>query len=370
MTCSAEPDIFMDEWANRMLAPLRMERYPLSASLELTERCNLNCVHCYINQPANSQSAKAREMSTDQVKGILNQLAQAGTLFLMLSGGEVLLRPDFAEIYLYAKRLGFIVTVFTNGTMITPEIADLLAKAPPQLIEITLSGASTVTFDAVTQVRGSFEHCLKGIRLLLERGLPLVLKTVLLTINQHELQEMKDLANELGVRYRYDSAIWPRLDGNHSPYRYRLSAEETLKMDLTDLERVQEWHKTGEKFSGVPLRQDLAFTCGAAIRSFHIDSAGRLCACMMMRRPSYSLLEMPFAEAWEKLGEIRKIKRVKHTECENCLANDLCSQCPGWSQLEHQDYETPDDFVCELGKLRMQYFGKIVYVPIMEGANG
>lgn len=367
MNCMAEPEISLDVWANRILAPLGNERYPLSASIELTERCNLNCVHCYINQPANSQSAKAREMTTEQVKFVLDQLAQAGTLFLMFTGGEIFLRPDFTEIYLHAKRLGFIVTLFSNGTMITLEIADMLAKVPPRSIEITLSGATPETFDAVTQVKGSFEQCIRGIRLLLERDLSVYVKTVFLTINKHEFEAIRELAKDLGITHRYDSVIWPRLDGSHSPYRYRLSAEETLAMDLADPERVTEWLKSAKRMAGIPVRSEMAFTCGAGFRSFHIDSAGRLCTCMMMRRPSYSLLEMSFTEAWEKLGEIRKIKRVKHTKCEHCLANDLCSQCAGWSQMVHQDYETPDEFVCELGKLRMQYFGKIIYEPIMEG---
>jgi len=367
MNCLAEPDITLDEWANRMFAPLHKARYPLSASIELTERCNLNCVHCYINQPANCQSAKAREMSTEQVKFVLDQMAEAGTLFLMITGGEVLLRPDFKDIYLYAKRLGFIITVFTNGTMVTPEIADLFAKARPHLIEITLDGASAETFEAVTQVKGSFKQCLKGIRLLAERKLSLYLKTVVLTLNRDELLDIKNLAESLGVPHRYDGSIWPRLDGSHSPYLHRLSAEETLEMDLADPARAEEWYKTGEKFSGIPLRRDVAFTCGAGVRSFHVDSAGRLSACMMTRRPSFNLLEMPFAEAWEHLGEIRRIKRVRSTECEDCLANDLCNQCPGWSQLEYQDYETPDAFVCILGKHRLLKFGRIERL-LLEGS--
>lgn len=370
MNCLAVPEITLDEWTSRMLSPLQKARYTLSASIELTERCNLNCVHCYINQPANCQSAKASEMSTEQVKFVLGQMAKAGTLFLMITGGEVLLRPDFEEIYLYAKRLGFLLTVFTNGTMISPEIADLLAQFPPRLIEITLNGANAEKFEAVTQVKGSFEQCMKGIRMLVERKLPLHLKTVVLTLNRDELQDIKNLAESLGVPHRYDSSIWPRLDGSHSPYLHRLSAEETLEMDLADPARVEEWYKTGEKFSGIPLRRDVSFTCGAGVRSFHVDSAGKLTPCMMTRRPSFNLLETPFAEAWEQLGEIRKIKRVRCTECEDCLANDLCNQCPGWSQLEHQDYETPDSFVCTIGKQRMFKFGIIKKQLVEEETYG
>lgn len=366
MSCLAEPEISLDVWAERMLAPLNKGRYPLSASIELTERCNLNCVHCYINQPANSQNAKAREMSTAQIKNVLDQLAQAGTLFLMMTGGEIFLRPDFEEIYLHAKRLGFILTLFTNGTTITTEVADMLAKVPPRLIEITLDGATAETFEAVTQVKGSFEQCLRGIRLLRDRGLKVTVKTVLMTLNLHELQAISDLAEEFGVKHRYDSIIWPRLDGSTTPYRYRLPAEESLAIDLADAERVTERYKSGQKMAGVPVRKGYAVSCGAGLRSCHIDCTGAMSTCMMMRNPSYDLLRMPFTEAWEKLADVRKIKRSRSNACEDCIANDLCSQCAGWSQLVHHDYETPDEYVCTLGKLRMHQFGLVISEPILE----
>lgn len=367
MNCLAEPEISLDEWANRMLAPLGMQRYPLSGSIELTERCNLNCVHCYINQPANSESAKAGEMSTEQVKFVLDQMAQAGTLFLMITGGEVLLRPDFEEIYLHAKRLGFILTVFTNGTMVTPEIADLFAKARPHLIEITLDGATAETFEAVTDVRGSFGQCMRGIRLLKERNLPLLVKTVFLTLNIHEQKAIQDMAVELGLKHRYDSTIWPRLDGTESPYCFRLNVEETLAMDLADPQRTEAWFENAEKFAGIPVRSHLVFTCGSGFRSFHVNCAGEMSLCMMVRKPSFNLLEVPFQEAWENLGEMRQLKRKLGTECESCSANDLCSQCAGWSRLTHGDLETPNAFVCKLGKLRMQKFG-ILQESVMEGS--
>jgi len=369
MSCLAEPEIYLDTWANRMLAPLGRARYPLSASIELTERCNLDCVHCYISQPAASEAAKAREMTTAQVKSVLDQMAQAGTLFLLITGGEAMLRPDFTEIYQHAKRLGFIITLFTNGTTVTPQLADMLAKAPPTLIEVTLDGATAETFEAVTRLPGSFAQCLRGIKLLRERGLVVLVKTVLLTLNQNELQGIRSLAAELSLNHRYDSTIWPRLDGNPAPYRYRLSPEKTLAMDLADPERAAEWVVNSERNAGIPVRNGLTFTCGGGHRSYHVDSAGRLTVCMMVREPSYSLLEMPFAEAWERLGAVRNMHRSKATRCETCAANDLCAQCTGWSQLSNKDNETPDDFVCTVGKLRMKQFGIKVLEPVMEGSN-
>lgn len=369
MNCLAQPEIGLDEWANRLLAPLGNQRYPLSASMELTERCNLNCVHCYINQPINSQVARAREMSTEEIKAVLNQMAKYGTLFIMLTGGEILLRSDFEEIYLYARRLGLIVTIFTNGTLIDERIANLFARVPPRSVEVTLEGATAEVFEAVTQVRGSYGQCLRGLKLLLDRGVRTKVKTVLLTLNQHELPEISKLAETLGIFHRYDCTIWPRLDGDRSPFRFRLSPEVSLEFDLADNLRTEERYKSGRKMAGLSARKGLAVTCGAGFRSYHVDSAGNMSACMMLRKPSYNLVEMPFLEAWENLGEVRKIKRVKQTECEVCTANNLCSQCAGWSQLVHKDYETPDNFVCSSGKMKLLRFGTGINEPVLEGIH-
>ncbi len=366
MNCIAQPEIGLDEWATRLLAPLGNKRYPLSATMELTDRCNLNCVHCYINQPVNSKVAMARELGTEQVKAILNQMAESGTLFVMLTGGELLLRPDFEEIYLHARHLGLIVTIFTNGTLIDERIADLFAKVPPRSVEITLEGATAEVFESVTRVKGSYKDCLRGIKLLHDRGIKTKVKTVLLTLNQQELPAIIELAETLGVSHRYDSTIWPRLDGGQSPYRYRLSPELSLDFDLADSLRTEERYKSGKKMVGVSARRFQAVSCGAGFRSYHIDSAGNLSACMMLRKPSYNLLKMPFVEAWDRLGEVRKIQRVKHTECENCFANNLCSQCAGWSQMVHNDYETPDTFVCLSGKLKLRRFGAGINEPVLE----
>ncbi len=102
-----------------------------SLDIELTERCNNDCIHCCINLPANDRDAKAKEMTTGQIKGILTQAAQLGCLRVRFTGGEPLLRPDFEQLYLFARRLGKKVLIFTNGRLITPQLADLLARIPP-----------------------------------------------------------------------------------------------------------------------------------------------------------------------------------------------------------------------------------------------
>jgi radical SAM protein with 4Fe4S-binding SPASM domain len=346
------PEVEIADWVVELRAPLQGRRYPLSGTLELTERCNLTCVHCYINQPSANRAAQARELTTIQAKGILDQIADAGCLTLLLTGGEPLIRTDFPEIYQHAKQRGMLITFFTNGTLITPRIADLLADMRPFTIEISLYGATQETYESVTQVTGSYARCRKGIDLLLDRGLPLRLKSVVLTTNRHELNEMSDLADQLGVKFRYDGMLWPRLNGEQQPFNYQISAQEMIALDQIIPEKQEAWQQLARSGSGQPVRAEYVYNCGAGLWGFHIDCAGKLSICTMSRSPTFDLLQMSFQEAWEALGSLRNEKRQLETVCQTCKVGVLCFQCPGWSQAVHGDNETPVDFVCELGHLR------------------
>lgn len=352
MDCSACPEVSVGQWGQELAARLGGQRYPLGATFEITERCNLACVHCFINQPAASQAARSRELSLAEVTGILDQMAGAGCLSLLLTGGEVLLRPDFAEIYRRAKRGGMLVTVFTNGTLLTPRMADLLAEWPPRSVEISVYGHSAETYEQVTQVPGSYARCRQGIELLQARGVKLRLKTIVLTVNRHELPGMRAFADQLGVEFRYDGILWPRSDGGHEPWAYRLSPEEIVALDQDDRARQQTWQDLHAKLSGGLSRRESIYHCGAGHRGYHVDAAGRMSLCMMARRPAYDLREMSFQEAWERMGALRLKKRQLDTPCRTCSAGIVCLQCAGWSQMVHGDDETPVEYICEIGRLR------------------
>ena len=353
MSCLNLTEFAFDEWGEILLQPLQGGRYPLAGEFELTDRCNLSCAHCYINQPAACNQARQDELSTAQVKEVLDQIAEAGCLHLLLTGGEPLLRPDFSEIYLHARRKGILVMLFTNATMLTPTIIEVLKEAPPHLVEVSIYGATQETYEAVSRVPGSFKRFLHGLRLLQESGLPVATKSVLLTINKHELPMMRKLAEDFGFRYRYDGSIFPRLNGSDDPFQYRLSIEEMLELDRSDPERMQAWVDNYENTKHLQMRSEkFVYSCGAGYRSFHISSSGELSPCMMTRRPSYDILEMGFRNAWQKLGEVRLVERTLKLPCINCSAAGMCVQCPGWSQLVHGDDESVVDFVCQMTKAR------------------
>ncbi len=351
MDCTTIEELGLDQWSSDLLQKLGGRRFPLTGMFELTDRCNLGCVHCYINQAASCQAAKDSELSTDEVKHILDQIAEAGCLNITFSGGEVLIRPDFTEIYLYARRLGLLVTVFTNATLLTPRIADVFAESRPKKVEVTLYGATRETYEKVTGVPGSFDHCMRGIELLLERDIPLNLKSMVLTINLHELPMLRSFAEQRGLEFRYDGNLWPRLDGSSKPYEYRLSIEQMISLDDDNPERQKEWERLSREFSGSASRAEKVFSCGAGLWSFEISSTGHMSICGMARRPSFDLRQLGFVEAWQQMGELRQMKRVTDNKCRTCTLGALCVQCPGWSQVVHGDNETPVEFLCELAHM-------------------
>ena len=129
------------------------KRVPMEVSIEVTRRCPLECLHCYNNLPMADHAARMRELSLEEYRRLLDEIADAGCFWILFTGGEIFARADFLDIYSYAKSKGFLITLFTNGTMITERIADFLAEYRPFAIEITLYGATRQTYDALTQIR-------------------------------------------------------------------------------------------------------------------------------------------------------------------------------------------------------------------------
>ena len=154
--------------------------FPFNGQIELTYRCDLNCVHCYCK----GSEDKDRELTAKEWKKILDALQEEGCLNLCLTGGEPLIRKDFLEIYSYAKSKGFIITLFTNGQAVPPKVIDYLVKSPPFSIEITLNGITKRTYESITQIPGSFLKVMKTINALKEKKLPLVLKSNCLKQNK------------------------------------------------------------------------------------------------------------------------------------------------------------------------------------------
>jgi MoaA/NifB/PqqE/SkfB family radical SAM enzyme len=256
------------------------DRFPYSCQWEVTCRCNLHCVMCYTDC-FNRAEAIRQELSTAEILRIMDELAEAGTLELCLTGGEPLARPDFFQLYEHAIRCGFLITIFSNGTLITEAHADRFASLRPHRIEISLHGITRETFERITLGQGSYDRCLQAIGLLLDRQIPLVLKSTALTVNWQEILNVKRYVESLGsVTYKLGEELRPELDGGSGPFKYALS-----KQDLADLNRQDPelWSDACRLDSVEPL------PCQSGMQRFHIDAYGQLQLCSGNRRQSYDL---------------------------------------------------------------------------------
>ena len=357
MECPHIPKISYGEFGKRLREKIAGKRLPLSGSLELTFRCNLKCVHCYLGDARHGIPEK-EELSYPEISALVDQIVDEGCLWLLLTGGEPLLRPDFLDIYTYAKRKGLLITLFTNGTLVTPQMADYLQQWRPFRIEISLYGRTKETYEKVTGVPGSYERCLRGIDLLLERGLPLRLKTVAITLNKHEISATKEYADGLGLSFYFDPLINPGLDGEAGPTTFRLTPEEVLELDLADVERADELRGFCDRMQRPASEPEYTYVCGAGIRSFHIDPYGKLSLCLVSRSRSYGLREGSFHEGWhEFLPQVRYHKAGDHYVCSRCELISLCGQCPGWAELEHGDQQAKVEFLCRVAHLRAETLG-------------
>ncbi len=330
---------------------------PISAGFEITQRCNLKCLHCYINnQPVNYN----KEFTIKDIYNLLKEMAKNGCLWLLITGGEPLLRKDFCEIYRYAKKLGMIITVFTNATKITEKIADLFIKYPPFLIEATLHGSTRTTFDTITGVSGSFDQFQRGIQFLRERQIPFHLKMIVMRQNVYEVEAARQLAIEMGADdFRFDPMINADFFHSNKIKKLRVTIKNAAELDLhgsfknrwKKIYRTALIKKTNQQTSG-----KLLFPCRAGKCSFTISANGHLLPCILMRFPTYDLQKLSFMEAWKKLNHyVITTYMRKNNSCLKCSLQ-ACSKCPAWGYLEYGDPNSKSSYACALQHEREKNF--------------
>ncbi len=335
-----------------------------NAQIELTYGCNLHCVHCYTDC-YNRPDLLKREMPYDQVIRTLDQLHEAGVLWICFTGGEIFLRRDFFTIYDYARSKGFLITLFTNGTLVTDSIADRLQANPPFCIEVSCHGATAETFDRVTQVRGSFVKFLHGVRLLVERGLPVKIKTKAMTLNQHELGQIQQLVESLGLRFQINATIYPRLDGDLTPTHYRLTPEEIVTLEWSGGEEEDRDTNCGSAATALlgPPADDRLFRCGCGTTQIHINAWGQAGACTWSGVERVDLATRSLPEAVTAVFEaVRQANYVQDTPCRSCHVYRFCDKMPANAEAENGDREHPVAHFCQTA------FKRAEQVPGASGA--
>ncbi|MHC4124554.1 MAG: radical SAM protein [Planctomycetota bacterium] len=343
----------------------------LSLDMELTERCNSDCIHCCINLPAGDLDVEKRELSTDRIKEILKESVALGCLRVRFTGGEPLLREDFRELYIFARRLGLKVLLFTNATLITPGLAELFASIPPlERIEITVYGLKKGSHEAVTRTRGLFEAAQRGINLLLEHKVPFVVKGVFLPSNKREIDEFEAWVAKIpcmdkppsysmffDLRCRRDD-----IDKNELIRKLRVAPGEGLGVLAR---REKDYLKTMQGFCSKFTRPfgDKLFSCASGQGGGCVDAYGYYQPCLMLRHPDavYDLNRGSLKDAlinfFPKLRKIKATNPEYLSRCAVCFLKGLCEQCPAKSWMEHGTLDTPVDYLCKITHTQARYLG-------------
>nr|NJM04202.1 radical SAM protein [Desulfobacula sp.] len=343
------------------------KRRLLSLALELTHRCNNNCVHCYINLSANDKKAKKNELSFEDIKDIVNQAFSMETLWVLLSGGEPLLRDDFCDIYIYLKEKGFLVSIFTNASLISKEHIEVFKKYPPRDIEVSVYGISEITHKRITR-KNTFTDTMKGIERLINSPLSFVLKTAVMQSNHKEFLQISEFCKKATNRpFKFDPFLTLRLDRNLRKnsriIKERLSVEEIIELEKLDKNRSTAIKKQCLSAGTDDLKEDEdIFRCRAGINSGCIDCYGnfKLCSSLVRKECIYDLKNGSLADAWNNFTPHIRMKKSadplfkKH--CGSCSLVHLCMWCPAHSDLETGELDKPAPYFCDTALKRYSYF--------------
>jgi len=303
---------------------------PIAVHLDVTYRCNERCIHCYLDH--NDRG----EMTTAEIKGVLDQLAGAGVFFLTFSGGEVFLRRDFFELLEYARRLLFNVKIKTNAVMIRENEAQKLRELGVDTLQISIYSHRAEVHDAITKLPGSFDRSITAIRFLRDRGLKVTIANVLMTGNLGDQYHLQKLAAELGVHYTVDPTITPMMDGDTSVLSLRIPGEE-----LREVFRNPALVGNMEEFCAPPnppTSDDLeGYSCSAGHSFCYISPYGDVFPCVQFPLPSGNLRRQKFVDIWNhspQLNEVRSIQAKDLTVCSSCSHVSSCTRCPGLAYME------------------------------------
>ncbi|MBN1996804.1 radical SAM protein [candidate division KSB1 bacterium] len=322
---------------------------PLFSHIELTHRCNLDCIHCYICKQ------NRRDLTTVKFKNVLDELADLGTLYLALTGGEILLHKDFFEIAEYARARGFALRLFTNATLIDREKARRIADLNTLKMEISVYGYTTKVHDAITRVPGSHQRTLQAIKWLSEAGVRIVVKTPVTSINIHEAQRLKQWALDQGLEFDADSVIVPKSDGSVDPVSLRISNQE--------LEHYFRYINSKWKLKDIDTSAPI---CNAGRGVLMISPYGKIYPCVQIQREAGDLTKQSLHDIWHNspvLHELRELT-LSDLKCGHCVNLSYCNPCLGLSELETGSYTQPSPESCRQAAIRRK-----VLAPILENKD-
>lgn len=319
----------------------RKEHRLYSVCLELTYRCNERCIHCYVDD-----QTYQKELGFDQYKELLDELAEMGCMYLLLTGGELTLRPDFLQIAEYASEKGFLVDIYTNGYHVTEDMIRRMIALAPNSISFSFYGGDAQSHDAITCIPGSFEKSLKTMMIFKCAGIDTFIKSIALKQNYDSIEKLYRLGEMLDITVAVAKVVLPSHTGEKIASDYKLGTEQQQKglLDLEQIYRGKEVVERGWK-PGMPF-------CSAGAYAVSIDPYGNVTPCNALKIPLGNILSQPIQEIWDHSIELMKANvpdGYLKKECESCEYLPFCNICLGMV-IGPDGERIADDQTCLMAK--------------------
>ncbi|MCI6120926.1 MAG: radical SAM protein [Lachnospiraceae bacterium] len=347
-------------------------RIPLTVAFELTPLCNMNCEMCYIRLGREEQEREHRLRTVEEWLGLAARLKEAGTLFILLTGGEPMLYPGFSKLYQELQKMGFILTINTNGTMCTEEIADILAAELPRRVNVTLYGASNETYARVTGNPRGYDQAMRGLNLLKERNIPVKLNCSMIRENMADTPKILDISEKLEFPLEYNTYMFPcsRHPRQAFPEAVRVTPEEAAKWEvyIKKRQKKETYNQVREKvlrdyrLADEEEPMDEAMRCRAGKSSCWIDWKGRMTPCVFLEEPAVDVFSHTVEEAWSVIGQGCDSTCLPR-ECTNCRHRSNCNICAAAARWESGSTQKKPEYLCK-------YMDKVVEILQAEESDG
>ena len=347
-----------DTMEQLMLHRAFVAQRPINGTLELLPLCNMNCDMCYIHLNKNEVDAQGGLRTADEWIRLGREMAQAGVLFLLLTGGEPLLFLDFRKLYIELKKMGMILTVNTNGTLLDKDWADFFGEHKPRRINITLYGSDDSAYEKLCHYPGGFSRTMEAIRLLRERGVDVKINGSVTKENLKDMEAIYQIGRELDIPVHMDTYMLPGLHERNLSFEQqsRLMPEDAAAADIymRQMETEPEvFLRSAQKILEQTEKENAPYpdqiTCLAGNCSFAISWKGEMRPCVTFDKPAVPVFEKGFEHAWKEISQEAKKLRVSET-CVTCSLRPACKTCPASAKLETGSYDGVPEYLCRYTK--------------------
>ena len=336
---------------------------PLNGVFELTPRCNFNCTMCYVHLSAAEANQRGKEFTAAELLSYIREARDQGMLFLLFTGGEPLIRPDFPQIYAEAAQMGLLVSLNTNGSLLTGERLALLKKYPPSRVNISLYGGSRETYRSLCGV-DAFDSVIANIRALREAGISVKLNGLITPRNKQDFEKIMAFSEELDTAIQVSSYAYPpmRRSEDMMGKNDRLSPKEAADYAIAYDQRrfngetmaarnkailegkARFFERECDTFTGPG---EKPYGCRAGRSSFWVTWDGRMTPCGMLNRPSASLRELGFEACWQRVKK-ECLAITRPNKCVDCPMVDVCPACPASCYCETGEFDRAPQYLCSM----------------------